>query len=86
MKLLSVLGLLEEFSDWLTASKPLPSHLLRFMAHLLLFFRSLGLALKVNSAADIHAPQRIRLSDFSDLYSCVWLVAFLSFVLLSRMI
>uniref|UniRef100_A0A4W6BW47 Nuclear pore complex protein n=1 Tax=Lates calcarifer TaxID=8187 RepID=A0A4W6BW47_LATCA len=40
-------GLLEEFSDWLTASKPLPSHLLRFMSHLLLFFRSLGLALKV---------------------------------------
>lgn len=40
-------GLLEEFSDWLTAPKPLPSHLLRFMCHLLLFFRSLGLALKV---------------------------------------
>ncbi|XP_061523794.1 nuclear pore complex protein Nup107 isoform X1 [Phycodurus eques] len=39
-------GLLEEFGDWLTASKPLPSHLLRFMTHLLLFFRSLGLALK----------------------------------------
>lgn len=43
----SVPGLLEEFSDWLTAPKPLPSHLLRFMCHLLLFFRSLGLALKV---------------------------------------
>lgn len=43
----SVPGLLEEFSDWLTAAKPLPSHLLRFMCHLLLFFRSLGLALKV---------------------------------------
>lgn len=43
----SVPGLLEEFSDWLTASKPLPSHLLRFMCHLLLFFRSLGLTLKV---------------------------------------
>ncbi|KAI3367067.1 hypothetical protein L3Q82_009270 [Scortum barcoo] len=41
-------GLLEEFSDWLTAPKPLPSHLLRFMTHLVLFFRSLGLALKVN--------------------------------------
>lgn len=40
-------GLLEEFSNWLTASKPLPSHLLRFMTHLVLFFRSLGLALKV---------------------------------------
>uniref|UniRef100_A0A7N8WVN6 Nuclear pore complex protein n=1 Tax=Mastacembelus armatus TaxID=205130 RepID=A0A7N8WVN6_9TELE len=36
-------GLMEEFSDWLTASKPLPSHLLRFMTHLLLFFRSLVL-------------------------------------------
>lgn len=46
--LLSPTGLLEEFSDWLTAAKPLPSHLLRFMTHLLLFFRSLGLALKVN--------------------------------------
>uniref|UniRef100_A0A7N5ZPP6 Nuclear pore complex protein n=1 Tax=Anabas testudineus TaxID=64144 RepID=A0A7N5ZPP6_ANATE len=33
-------GLLEEFSDWLTASKPLPSHLLRFMTHLLLFFHA----------------------------------------------
>lgn len=40
-------GLQEEFSDWLAASKPLPSHLLRFMCHLLLFLRSLGLALKV---------------------------------------
>ena len=44
---LYVSGLLEEFSDWLKSSKPLPSHLLRFMSHLLLFFRSLGLALKV---------------------------------------
>lgn len=44
---LSLPGLLEEFSDWLKASKSLPSHLLRFMCHLLLFFRSLGLALKV---------------------------------------
>lgn len=43
----SLSGLLEEFSDWLTASKPLPSHMLRFMTHLLLFYRSLGLALKV---------------------------------------
>lgn len=44
---LPLTGLLEEFSNWLTTSKPLPSHLLRFMTHLLLFFRSLGLALKV---------------------------------------
>lgn len=46
-------GLLEEFSDWLTASKPLPSHLLRFMVHLLLFFRSLGLALKEEACVDV---------------------------------
>ncbi|KAM9335059.1 nuclear pore complex protein Nup107 [Symphorus nematophorus] len=46
-------GLLEEFSDWLAASKPLPSHLLRFMAHLLLFFRSLGLALKEEVCVDV---------------------------------
>ncbi|XP_076015971.1 nuclear pore complex protein Nup107 [Genypterus blacodes] len=46
-------GLLEEMSDWLTASKPLPSHLLRFMTHLLLFFRSLGLALKEEVCVDV---------------------------------
>uniref|UniRef100_A0A3Q3MHV0 Nuclear pore complex protein n=1 Tax=Mastacembelus armatus TaxID=205130 RepID=A0A3Q3MHV0_9TELE len=46
-------GLMEEFSDWLTASKPLPSHLLRFMTHLLLFFRSLGLALKEEVCVDV---------------------------------
>ncbi|XP_023265720.1 nuclear pore complex protein Nup107 [Seriola lalandi dorsalis] len=46
-------GLLEEFSDWLTASKPLPSHLLRFMTHLVLFFRSLGLALKEEVSVDV---------------------------------
>ncbi|XP_054608406.1 nuclear pore complex protein Nup107 isoform X2 [Dunckerocampus dactyliophorus] len=46
-------GLLEEFSYWLTASKVLPSHLLRFMAHLLMFFRSLGLALKEDVCVDV---------------------------------
>ncbi|AWO98296.1 putative nuclear pore complex protein Nup107 [Scophthalmus maximus] len=46
-------GLLEEFSDWLKASKPLPSHLLRFMTHLVLFFRSLGLALKDEVCVDV---------------------------------
>ncbi|KAM9705159.1 nuclear pore complex protein Nup107 [Menidia menidia] len=46
-------GLLEEFSDWLTASKPLPSHLLRFMTHLVLFFRTLGLALKEELCVDV---------------------------------
>ncbi|KAM8884508.1 nuclear pore complex protein Nup107 isoform 1-T1 [Synchiropus picturatus] len=39
-------GLLDEISNWLASTKPLPSHLLRFMTHLLLFFRTLGLALK----------------------------------------
>ncbi|KAM3588024.1 uncharacterized protein V6R79_019342 [Siganus canaliculatus] len=46
-------GLLEEFSDWLAAAKPLPSHLLRFMTHLVLFFRSLGLALKDEVCVDV---------------------------------
>ncbi|KAK5849388.1 hypothetical protein PBY51_009034 [Eleginops maclovinus] len=46
-------GLLEEFSDWLTDCKPLPSHLLRFMTHLLLFYRSLGLALKEEVCVDV---------------------------------
>ncbi|KAM9845562.1 nuclear pore complex protein Nup107 [Aulostomus maculatus] len=46
-------GLLEEFSDWLTDSKTLPSHLLRFMTHLLLFFRTLGLALKEEVFVDV---------------------------------
>ncbi|XP_071392851.1 LOW QUALITY PROTEIN: nuclear pore complex protein Nup107, partial [Centroberyx affinis] len=46
-------GLLEEFSDWLTDSKPLPSHLLRFMAHLVLFYRSLGMALKEEVCVDV---------------------------------
>uniref|UniRef100_A0A8C5BNM8 Nuclear pore complex protein n=1 Tax=Gadus morhua TaxID=8049 RepID=A0A8C5BNM8_GADMO len=39
-------SLMEEFSDWLSSSKPLPSHLLRFMTHLVLFYSSLGIALK----------------------------------------
>ncbi|KAJ3612371.1 hypothetical protein NHX12_020647 [Muraenolepis orangiensis] len=39
-------GLMEEFSDWLSSSKPLPAHLLRFMTHLVLFYNSLGVALK----------------------------------------
>uniref|UniRef100_A0A3Q2ZST4 Nuclear pore complex protein n=1 Tax=Kryptolebias marmoratus TaxID=37003 RepID=A0A3Q2ZST4_KRYMA len=46
-------GLIKEFSDWLAASKPLPSHLLRFMTHLVLFFRSLGLALKEDVCVDV---------------------------------
>ncbi|XP_077400650.1 nuclear pore complex protein Nup107 isoform X2 [Vanacampus margaritifer] len=46
-------GLLEEFSDWLMASPALPSHLMRFMSHLLLFFRSMGLALKEDVCVDV---------------------------------
>ncbi|XP_029902109.1 nuclear pore complex protein Nup107 isoform X2 [Myripristis murdjan] len=46
-------GLLDEFSDWLTDPKPLPSHLLRFMTHLVLFYRSLGLALKEEVCVDV---------------------------------
>ncbi|XP_056132105.1 nuclear pore complex protein Nup107 [Lampris incognitus] len=46
-------GLLEEFSDWLTGSKPLPSHLLRFMTHLVLFYRCLGMALKEEVCVDV---------------------------------
>uniref|UniRef100_A0A9J7XG59 Nuclear pore complex protein n=1 Tax=Cyprinus carpio carpio TaxID=630221 RepID=A0A9J7XG59_CYPCA len=40
--------LLEEFSDWLGRSSTLPAHLLRFMSHLVLFYRSLGMQLKVH--------------------------------------
>lgn len=42
-------GLLEEFSDWLGGSTSLPAHLLRFMSHLVLFYRSLGMQLKVRT-------------------------------------
>uniref|UniRef100_A0A674B1I4 Nuclear pore complex protein n=1 Tax=Salmo trutta TaxID=8032 RepID=A0A674B1I4_SALTR len=46
-------GLLEEFSNWLTRSPALPSHLLRFMTHLLLFYRSLGMQLKEEVSVDV---------------------------------
>uniref|UniRef100_A0AAY4EL48 Nuclear pore complex protein n=1 Tax=Denticeps clupeoides TaxID=299321 RepID=A0AAY4EL48_9TELE len=39
-------GLQEELSDWLAGSPTLPFHLLRFITHLLLFYRSLGMQLK----------------------------------------
>ncbi len=42
-------GLLEEFNDWLGRSTALPAHLLRFMSHLVLFYRSLGMQLKVRT-------------------------------------
>lgn len=46
-------GLLEEFSDWLCGATPLPSHLLRFMAHLVLFYRSMGMQLKEEVCVDV---------------------------------
>ncbi|RXM98795.1 Nuclear pore complex protein Nup107 [Acipenser ruthenus] len=47
-------GLMEEFSDWLSHGKPaLPSHLLRFMTHLILFFRSLGMQTKEEVSVDV---------------------------------
>ncbi|XP_010132235.1 PREDICTED: nuclear pore complex protein Nup107-like, partial [Buceros rhinoceros silvestris] len=40
-------GLMEEFSRWLSKDRiVLPGHLLRFMTHLILFFRTLGLQTK----------------------------------------
>uniref|UniRef100_A0A8B9GXE7 Nuclear pore complex protein n=1 Tax=Astyanax mexicanus TaxID=7994 RepID=A0A8B9GXE7_ASTMX len=46
-------GLMEEFSDWLGRSPPLPAHLLRFMTHLVLFYRSLGMQLKEEVCVDV---------------------------------
>uniref|UniRef100_A0A672RQI8 Nuclear pore complex protein n=1 Tax=Sinocyclocheilus grahami TaxID=75366 RepID=A0A672RQI8_SINGR len=46
-------GLLEEFSDWLGRSTALPVHLLRFMSHLVLFYRSLGMQLKEEVCVDV---------------------------------
>ncbi|XP_067110338.1 nuclear pore complex protein Nup107 [Osmerus mordax] len=46
-------GLLEEFSDWLSGPMPLPSHLLRFMTHLVLFYRSMGTHLKEEVCVDV---------------------------------
>uniref|UniRef100_A0A6Q2ZQ84 Nuclear pore complex protein n=1 Tax=Esox lucius TaxID=8010 RepID=A0A6Q2ZQ84_ESOLU len=43
-------GLAQEFSKWLVTGPTLPSHLLRFMTHLVLFYNSLGLQLKVLKA------------------------------------
>ncbi|XP_029453089.1 nuclear pore complex protein Nup107 [Rhinatrema bivittatum] len=39
-------GLMDEFRDWLSRGRTLPGHLLRFMTHLILFFRTLGLQTK----------------------------------------
>ncbi|KAJ8245281.1 hypothetical protein GJAV_G00269060 [Gymnothorax javanicus] len=45
-------GLIGEFSDWL-GGETLPAHLLRFMTHLLLFYRSLGMQLKEEVFVDV---------------------------------
>lgn len=47
---LVVIGLMEEVSRWLSKDRSvLPGHLLRFMTHLILFFRTLGMQTKVSS-------------------------------------
>ncbi|XP_056604579.1 nuclear pore complex protein Nup107 [Triplophysa dalaica] len=46
-------GLLCEFSDWLARTPTLPAHLLRFMSHLVLFYRSLGMQLKEEVCVDV---------------------------------
>ncbi|XP_036312530.1 nuclear pore complex protein Nup107 isoform X4 [Pipistrellus kuhlii] len=47
-------GLMDEFSKWLTKSRNnLPGHLLRFMTHLILFFRSLGLQTKEEVSIEV---------------------------------
>lgn len=46
-----LVGLMDEFSKWLSKSRSnLPGHLLRFMTHLILFFRTLGLQTKVSKS------------------------------------
>ncbi|KAM9311684.1 nuclear pore complex protein Nup107 [Gastrophryne carolinensis] len=47
-------GLMDEFSEWLLRGKTLLlGHLLRFMTHLILFFRTLGLQTKEDISVDI---------------------------------
>ncbi|XP_052021291.1 nuclear pore complex protein Nup107 isoform X2 [Apodemus sylvaticus] len=47
-------GLMDEFSKWLSKSKSsLPGHLLRFMTHLILFFRTLGLQTKEEISIEV---------------------------------
>ena len=41
-------SLIEEMYDW-SRQKQCPAHLLRFMAHLLLFFRTVGTSTKVKT-------------------------------------
>lgn len=47
-------GLMDEFSKWLSKSRSsLPGHLLRFMTHLILFFRTLGLQTKEEVSIEV---------------------------------
>ncbi|XP_063783579.1 nuclear pore complex protein Nup107 isoform X2 [Pseudophryne corroboree] len=47
-------GLMEEFSEWLSKKKSLLlGHLLRFMTHLILFFRTLGLQTKEEVSVEV---------------------------------
>ncbi|XP_078455539.1 nuclear pore complex protein Nup107 isoform X1 [Lampetra fluviatilis] len=46
-------GLLGEFSQWLSQTATLPPHLMRFMSHLVLFFRTLGLHTKEDVCVDV---------------------------------
>ncbi|XP_030071286.1 nuclear pore complex protein Nup107 [Microcaecilia unicolor] len=47
-------GLMDEFSEWLSRGRtPLPGHLLRFMTHLILFFRTLGLETKEEVSVEV---------------------------------
>ncbi|KAL8221499.1 UNVERIFIED_CONTAM: hypothetical protein K2H54_068662 [Gekko kuhli] len=47
-------GLMDEFNRWLSKDRNvLPGHLLRFMTHLILFFRTLGLQTKEEVSVDV---------------------------------
>ncbi|XP_006886166.1 PREDICTED: nuclear pore complex protein Nup107 [Elephantulus edwardii] len=47
-------GLMDEFNKWLSKSRNrLPGHLLRFMTHLILFFRTLGLQTKEEVSVEV---------------------------------
>ncbi|XP_069844477.1 nuclear pore complex protein Nup107 isoform X2 [Dipodomys merriami] len=47
-------GLMDEFSKWLSKTRSnLPGHLLRFMTHLILFFRTLGLQTKEEVSIEV---------------------------------
>ncbi|XP_054844769.1 nuclear pore complex protein Nup107 isoform X1 [Eublepharis macularius] len=47
-------GLMDEFNRWLSKDRNvLPGHLLRFMTHLILFFRTLGLQAKEEVSVDV---------------------------------